>query len=463
MMHSGGSSNLRQFSIVGAIFVFAGLWSAPGFAQTTNQRSTDERIQALERKLEELDQRVRASDRNRELKEAEFVEKSKSDAGVKADTTGFTIKSADDNFTLHIGADLQVDSRTFYGDGATGTTDQLLLRRIRPTFYGTVYKYVDFYIRPDFGLGQTLVYEAFLQLNYFSPARLRVGKFKPPVGLERLQSDDDTTFVERGLPTNLVPSRDIGYQLMGDLVKRRLGYQVGMFNGVPDNGIGSDISPTGHREFAARIFATPFEPNEGFLRGLGFGAAGSGGSDDNVPLPSYKTVGQNNFMFYNSGVSLSGRRTRWTPQAFYYLGPFGVFSEYVRTDEGMQKGNVRHNIGYRSWQVAASYILTGENKSYFSPTPRKSFDPLHGGWGAVEIAARLGDFTADPGLFKYGFADPTKSARRLHEWVGGVNWYLNRLVRLSLDYGSTSFAGGAKNGDRPEEKVIISRFQINFI
>jgi phosphate-selective porin OprO/OprP len=432
-------------------------------AQTTDQRSTDQRIQELERKLEELDQRVRASDRNRELKEAEVLKKSKSEVNVKADTTGFTIKSSDDNFSLRIGADLQVDSRTFTGDGAAGTTDQLLLRRVRPTFSGTVYKYIDFFFRPDFGLGQTLIYDAYLQLNYFSPARLRVGKFKPPVGLERLQSDDDTTFVERGLPTNLVPSRDIGYQLMGDLVKRRLGYQVGMFNGVPDNGIGGDVSPSGHREFAARIFTTPFEPDEGVLRGLGFGAAVSGGSDDNVPLPSYKTVGQNTFMIYNSGVSLAGRRDRWTPQAYYYLGPFGVLAEYVRTNEGMQKGTVRHEIGYRSWQVAASYILTGENKSFLSPTPRKNFDPLHGGWGAVEIAARLGDFTADPALFTYGFADITKSPRRLHEWVGGVNWYLNRLVRLSLDYGSTNFAGGAKNGNKPSEQVILSRFQINFI
>ena len=43
-----------------------------------------------------------------------------------------------------------------------------------------------------------ILYEAYMQLNYFSRANLRVGKFKPPVGLERLQSDDDTSFIERG-------------------------------------------------------------------------------------------------------------------------------------------------------------------------------------------------------------------------------------------------------------------------
>ena len=63
-----------------------------------------------------------------------------------------------------------------------------------------------------------MLYEAYMQLNYFSRANLRVGKFKPPVGLERLQSDDDTSFIERGLPTLLVPSRD---HRLSDLRRRR--------------------------------------------------------------------------------------------------------------------------------------------------------------------------------------------------------------------------------------------------
>src|SRR6202035_3903535 len=113
---------------------------------------------------------------------------------------------------------------------------------------GTVYRYVDFYVREDFGLGAVVLYEAYAQLNYFSRLNLRVGKFKPPVGLERLQSDDDTTFVERGLPTLLVPSRDIGYQFSGDIVKRRASYAVGVFNGVPDNSL-SDTSASDHRDY----------------------------------------------------------------------------------------------------------------------------------------------------------------------------------------------------------------------
>ena len=44
----------------------------------------------------------------------------------------------------------------------------------------------------------------------------------------------------------------------------------------------------------------------------------------------------------------------------------------------------------------------------------------------------------------------------------GVNWYLNRNVRVSLDYETTRFEGGAAVGDRADEDVIFTRFQVSF-
>ena len=51
--------------------------------------------------------------------------------------------------------------------------------------------------------------------------KFRFGKFKPPVGLERLVSDSDMLFVERALPTDLVPNRDVGVQVYGENLRRR--------------------------------------------------------------------------------------------------------------------------------------------------------------------------------------------------------------------------------------------------
>ena len=449
------SRRLNMFIGLGLII---GIPAIPARAQ-----SADQKIEDLEKKVEELDQEVKVAERKKELKEEDAATQAKNAASVTADTGGFTIKSNDGDFLLKIGADLQVDNRTYVGDGSGAGADTILLRRVRPTFSGTVYKYVDYFFRPDFGQGSTVIYDAYLELKYVSAAKLRVGKFKPPVGLERLQSDDDTSFVERGLPTLLAPSRDIGYQISGDAVPRRLNYSVGVFNGVPDNGL-SDAAVSSHRDYAARLFLTPFNGGaKNPLSGLGFGSGISVGGVDGIALPAYKTFGQTTFFSFASGVTSAGHRTRLSPQGYYYLGPFGLLSEYTLAEEGFKKGLVQRDIAFRAWQVAATWILTGEKKSFASPTPRKSFDPRNHGWGAVELAARVGDFSAEKGIYNYGFANSATTPRHSHEVVGGVNWYLNRLFKISVDYGNTNFGGGAALGNRLSERVLISRFQINFI
>lgn len=439
--------------------------SLTGLAQDPAPSAADSQIQQLEQRVETLEKEVKAE---------QVTDNGQNAASTTADTTGFTIRSRDGNFVLHIGADVQVDNRTYYGAGSSSETDTIVLRRVRPTLYGTVYKYVDFFIRPDFGLGTTAIYDAYLQLNYLPWAQVRVGKFKPPVGLERLQSDDDTTFAERGLPTLLVPQRDLGFQIGADLWQRRVSYQVGVFNGVPDSSIGTDTAVSSHRDYAGRIFLTPFQPNEkSLLQGLGLGFAATGGNTDGEPLPSYKTFGQQSFfqasvVTFASGVEPAGHRTRLAPQGYYYLGPFGLLTEYGLNEEGFQKGLLRRSIAFRAYQVQLSYILTGEKKSFVSPTPKRSFDPLHksgGGWGAVELAVRVSDFEAENGIYTYGLVNPAAAPRHLHEWVGGVNWYLNRLVRITGDYGNTAFGGGAPasaGGNKLPEKVFNLRFQINF-
>jgi len=476
--------------------VLASLFSLQA-AQAQAPGSPDrDRILALEKKIEELERRLAADEAKTTgapappaapaisgaivapAPAAQTGSQRPTNAGVAAGTiprppaqsvglvtngpSGFTVQSAEGDYLLKIGADFQTDVRSFTGKGSGSLLDQITLRRVRPTFSGTVYKYIDYYFRPDFGQGSVIIYEAYLQANYIPHVALRAGKFKPAVGLERLQSDDDTSFIERGLPTLLVPSRSIGFQLSGDIITHRVGYQVGVFNPVPDNSL-SDTSPSNARDYTARIFAVPFQPERNVLSGLGLGFAAQGGSVDGVALPAYKTVGQNTFFNFASGVVSAGHRTTIAPQAFYYLGPFGVFAEDTVSEEGFQKGAVRRDVAFRSWQVQASYILTGEKKSYGSPNPRHPFDPANGGWGAFEIAARTGDFRVDPAMFAAGFATLTSSPRFAREWVVGGNWYLNRIFRISADYGHTNFLGGAVNANRASERVILARFQLNFL
>jgi len=50
----------------------------------------------------------------------------------------------------------------------------------------------------------------------------------------------------------------------------------------------------------------------------------------------------------------------------------------------------------------------------------------------------------------------------VREWVAGLNWYLNRMFRISVDYGYTNFESGSVTGNRSPERALLERFQVNF-
>jgi phosphate-selective porin OprO/OprP len=56
----------------------------------------------------------------------------------------------------------------------------------------------------------------------------------------------------------------------------------------------------------------------------------------------------------------------------------------------------------------------------------------------------------------------TGSGEALDSWGAGVNWYINRNLKLVLDYDQTQFDGGARNADRKTEKVFGQRLQISY-
>ena len=73
-------------------------------AQAPDPQSQEQKIQELERKVEEIDQRERVAERTRELEAQAAADKARSGATVGAEPTGITIRSNDQNFLLKIGA-----------------------------------------------------------------------------------------------------------------------------------------------------------------------------------------------------------------------------------------------------------------------------------------------------------------------------------------------------------------------
>src|SRR5439155_13346768 len=155
---------------------------------------------------------------------------------ITAGKGGFSLTSPDGDFILRFRGYVQEDGRFFLGDKPSGAVDTFLLRRARPMFEGTLYKYFDFRIMPDFGNGLTVIQDAYLDAKFATAVKIRFGKAKAPFGLERLQSATDIEFVERSLANDLVPNRDLGISLFGDVADAKVSYALAVMNGVVDGG-----------------------------------------------------------------------------------------------------------------------------------------------------------------------------------------------------------------------------------
>src|SRR5438445_4581701 len=113
---------------------------------------------------------------------------------VGAGPQGVSLQSTDGAFVLNLQGQVQADGRFYSGSDASAQTDTFLLRRERPILSGTVYRFYEFLITPDFGGRTTILYDAYLDIRPWTLVKLRIGKFKPPVGLERLQADTTLLF-----------------------------------------------------------------------------------------------------------------------------------------------------------------------------------------------------------------------------------------------------------------------------
>ena len=441
-------------------------------------------IQKLESRvdtLEGLDQKVRVIDRKLEVQQETEQQHALEAPVVKVGDEGFSLSSPNHDYNINFGGIIQGDGRFFTSGEDKNGGSTFFLNRVRPIITGSVAKYYNFNITPDFGQGKVTLQDAYLNITYFDYASLRTGKFKAPLDLERLQSDRDLEFSERSEIQNLVPNRDTGADLHGRLLNGLVFYDAALMNGVPNNTAAdtTDIDNNDGKDFVGRIFTTPFELSENrWLKGLGFGFGGSYGDERGNTTSTYKTYGMSTWFSYNSGVTASGLRARIEPQAYYYVGPFGLMAEYAQDEHSLNRFatvgaspfkrliNKTDTFTDTGYMAQASYLLTGEDASYNWIKPYRPFDPRHGTWGAWEVAARISNVATDTRQFQLGFASPNVAAQTATEFALGINWYLNSNIKWQFDYANTYFDGGAGTAavpkDRPNESVFESQLQIVF-
>jgi len=460
------------FSIAAA--VAAALLPAISQAGPTNEE--------LLQKIEELSQKVLVLERKLEVQDDATTTAVKSTPVVKASPKGFSLASADGKNQLKLRGVMHIDGRFFESDDPEGLTDTWQATRVRPILEGTLGGIYDFRFTPDFGQGRTVIQDAYVTARFKPGLQVTTGKYKAPVGLERIQSASDIRFVARALPTSLAPNRDIGLQVGGSILDERVNYAVSWANGSNDGGSSetfSDVDVNDDKEWAGRVFAHPFAESGNFaLRGLGIGVAGTytsqTGTTAQTLLPTYRTPAQSPFFRYRTGTTptlADGDRTRIAPQFYYYVGRFGLLGEYTTVSQDVSRQvsatNLRSDsLDISAWQLQASWFLTGEEEGFRGFKPNSVFSLADRTWGAFELVARYHELDIDDDAFVGGatsFSDPDVSASKATAYGLGLNWYLNENLKWVLNYEQTSFDGGAVGGaDRDDENVFLTRVAVGF-
>ncbi len=425
----------------------------------------------LTARVEELSTQLKILARQIELDKEQAAERAKTSPQTTAGRGGFSVQSADGQFRVRVRGYLHSDARFFVDDTANRAVDTFVLRRVRPIVEATMFGIFDFRVMPDFGSGATVLQDAYVDMRFHPKLKVRVGKFKPPLGLERLMSATEIPFVERGLPTALVPNRDMGVMVHGDLASGNLAYAAGVFNGVIDGG-SADSDIQDGKDVVARLFAQPFRTRrDSRWQGLGLGVAGSYGSQRGVSaasnaLPTFRTAGQTSFFAFRGddpvlgAVLADGTHTRFSTQGYYYVGSFGFLGEHVISSQEIRRGTTADTLDKSAWQVAGSWVVTGEPATHRSVVPRAGFDLAANTWGALELTTRYTALDIDADAFPF-FANPVSAASGAQAWTAGVNWYLNTGVKLQANFERTTFdtAGATR---REAENTVFTRIQFAF-
>jgi phosphate-selective porin OprO/OprP len=485
--------------------------SAPTHPAATGTAANAPDVKALDQKVKLIERKLEV---DKEITEAKWAKLPKTELSSQ----GLKVESADGNNTLYLRATLQADGRFFVDDSrgnpantnGDNLADQFLIRRARLTLEGTLWKYMDYRIMPDFAGSQVRLFDAYADFRPFQEISLTAGKFKAPISLERLQSASALSLTERAFPTQLAPNRELGLMLHGEFDKpgyakdkhsfplfmypEFIAYQLAVTNGARNNNGDAVGDADDDKEFQGRVFAHPFQHSGiHLLGGLGVGIAGSWGNPNDAALSNYVTPGQETMFRYAGSARADGSHTRIYPQVYWSYGPFGLIGEYAVSNQRLANQSVKNNQSVnkdetttndQAWNLTLVYVLTGEDNVFLNQgiKPRHPFDPFKGQWGAVQLAARWTEVDFDQAAFLntgtaakpvYPLADPRNSVASASSWALGVNWWLNNNVKFVADYHQTEFDGGAgvynsqgaltsRVRDRQTEKVFMTRFQVSF-
>ncbi|MDX1477433.1 MAG: porin, partial [Saprospiraceae bacterium] len=256
-------------------------------------------------------------------------------------------------------------------------------------------------------------------------------------------------FMERSFHVPFSPERNTGLMVFDDVLKGRLGWQLGVFRNGPETG--DDVSAGEDYNVTLRVGGLAMRNADASrLLHLGAGFSRRSPKADEYKItsrasshlsPKYVSTGTltdvDNVQLFNAEVSLM-------------LGPLNIQGERINALVDIGESQ---NFSFSSYYGQVSYFLTGEQRVYknaysgFDRVKPKSNVGEAGGKGAWEVAFRYSTINLNDGPITGG---------KMNEITFGVNWYLNPATRIMANYVNADLDGVGNVG------IIQTRFQVDF-
>jgi len=350
-----------------------------------------------------------------------------------------------ENFRLDVRAKWHFDYASRSPSLRTEPDSKYSLTRARMGIKGKVAKYFEYEVEREFRgtFGDDHPShpwkDVYVRFEPFDFGRLKVGKFKIPIGMEENTSEDSLDFINRSRTTEyLAAARERGAMLSGKFLKgKRIEYEVGVFRYDGENaGIGG--LPTAGRTYVARVSGEPLRYAKRLPKTIRHTYLGVAASNSRL------FEGQNSIrgktlsdLTYFDSVWVKGYRRRSGVELAWSEGPFALKSEYIRVSEQRKEQSVRGNnlpdkIS-RGWYVSGAWVAYGKIKE---GEPKEPLFTGHG-FGAVELAARL-DVLTFYSAERSALPSPSPRAANLalngdRTWTFGATWFLNHFMKLQVN------------------------------
>ena len=408
--------------------------SAAQIQPAAEQPTDPQRLDNLERTVRQLNEITNA--------QAEELAKPK---GPKVTTKGgLLVESEDGQFSFQPFGRFHFDG-SWYNQDKSKMGDGFQVRRARLGMTGKMFGDWMYKVEADFGRdtgnGKVGLKEAWIKYMGWPQTELSAGNVPVPFGLEQYTSDNFITFIERALPSPVfAPER-----LMGGTATYYTpnwgisagGYGASVDTVAPFASGSTAGTPEGDQQFVATMRGT-WEPisEKGELVHLGLGFLYNNPSDQFISFSTKPESNVTGVKFLSTGtIANVDHFFEIDPEIALVYGPASFQGEYFWTpiSRTQPSGTTSSpSVDISGWYGQFSYFLTGESRNYNYKLAR--FDrvtPFHnvghdGGWGAVELAARISNLNLDDGSH-FQFGDET-------DYTLGLNWYMNPNIRFMANY-----------------------------